>query len=118
MTTTLVAVYGTLKKGFGNHHLLQTSKFIAAGSISGHRLYQSGIPYVVCDATSPYTVAVEVYEVSPATLERLDSLEGHPDWYRREVTSVQLSSGETVNAAVYKMRNQPYNTVENTSGEY
>lgn len=87
-----VAVYGTLKQGHGNHRLIQQDP-VSIGYISGHRLYQSGIPFLVKDHTSEYEVQVEIYEVDDETLQRLDRLEGHPSAYRREILSVSTDEG-------------------------
>lgn len=115
---TTVAVYGTLKSNYGNNVLLAAADHAADGTISGHRLYQSGIPYVVQDDTSPYDIQVEVYNVTDAELASLDRLEGHPEWYKREITPVLTEAGFIVQAYVYKMAEQPRGTTENTSGVF
>lgn len=84
-----VAVYGTLKQGFGNHRLLQHVECAGEGVVSGHRLFQSGIPFLVKDKSSDYDVKVELYEVDDQTLASLDRLEGHPSAYCREVLGVK-----------------------------
>jgi len=112
-----IAVYGTLKSGYGNSRLLQNCTLVGTGHIQGHRLYQSGIPYVVKDDTSDYSIEVEVYKVPSTELDSIDSLEGHPRWYRREPTEVVLADG-TVLAEIYKVQEAPQGTKENTSGVY
>lgn len=82
--TYIVFVYGTLKKGFGNHRLLQDSEFIKEESFTGKfELISDGmLPYLVKrDFTT--TVHGELYKVNKETLKRLDRLEGHPDFYKR-----------------------------------
>ncbi len=106
MQTIKVAVYGTLKKGRGNDWLLTGAKYIGAGTTTDKFLLTArGIPYtfkVSPEVELPTSnVAVEVYEVSQAELHNLDGLEGHPDWYRREKTTIALSTGHTVNAWLY-----------------
>ena len=66
----LVAVYGTLKRGYSNHTLLHGADFIADKPGVGKN------------------VKVEVYLVDKDTLEALDMLEGHPDWYERKQKNV------------------------------
>ena len=84
----IVAVYGTLKKGYGNHRLLESSTFIGSGD-------------------------VEVYDCNAFEMYDLDLLEGHPRFYKRELTEVKVN-GESVSAWVYFVPdNQNYN-----SGEY
>lgn len=112
--THTVAVYGTLKQGFGNHRLIQQDP-IAIGKVSGHRLYQSGIPFLVEDATSEYDVQVEVYEVDDEKLQSLDWLEGHPSCYCRKQLQVETED-DTITAWVYQY---PHPVgVENTTGIY
>jgi gamma-glutamylcyclotransferase (GGCT)/AIG2-like uncharacterized protein YtfP len=43
----------------------------------------------------------EVYGVNEAILARLDLLEGHPDWYRRELIPVRLFNGQIIDAWIY-----------------
>lgn len=85
---SLVFVYGTLKKGFSNHRLLAGSEYLGtAQTVEKYAMYTTGTPIVLKDeAVSP--IHGELYRVNEATLVALDSLEGHPDWYRREEISI------------------------------
>ncbi len=94
----MVAVYGTLKRGRGNHRLLQNSKYIGEfltrkkypmivrGSIPfvGH-----GFEFLGLDKEVGHNIVVQVYEVDCDTLKLLDALEGHPNWYYRDVVELQ-----------------------------
>ena len=99
--THTVFVYGTLRRGQWNHHLLDSSKFVGmARTKKRYALYGSGVPYL--SRTKALTqVAGEVYAVDDGTLERLDELEGHPKWYRREQAGVVLDGGEELLAWIY-----------------
>lgn len=90
----LVFVYGTLKKGFSNHRLLAGSEFLgAAQTVGKYAMYSTGTPIVLKnEAVSP--IHGELYRVGEATLVALDSLEGHPDWYRREEVEVAVDGEE------------------------
>ena len=78
-----VACYGTLRPGFGNNRLLVDSEHIGTGkTIEKYTLRASGIPFVSKDPL--HSVVVDVYKVDEPTLKNLDSLEGHPEWYKRE----------------------------------
>lgn len=77
-----IFVYGTLKRGFGNHRLLETSRLIGEDSIRG-LLINFGLPGVI---EGEGTVQGEVYEVDADVLARLDRLEGHPHFYERTTT--------------------------------
>jgi len=97
----LVAVYGTLKKGFGNNYLLRNSTFIGKGvTKKKFPMVASGIPYVLKEEGKGHFIDIELYAVSDTTLKDLDSLEGHPTWYKREVTDV-LVKGKTYSAWLY-----------------
>ena len=80
----LVFVYGSLKKGFHNHHILVDggAKFIAKDSIKGRMHNLGRFPCVV---KGDDVIHGEVYSVNRATMARLDMLEGHPHFYRREL---------------------------------
>jgi gamma-glutamylcyclotransferase (GGCT)/AIG2-like uncharacterized protein YtfP len=113
-----IAVYGTLRAGYGNHSLISNSDFIGSGLTNNlHTLTASGIPFVEKNGGTS-RVRVEVYAVSTREeLERLDSLEGHPSWYRREDEEITLDSGEVVTAQIYFNSSSKGNTVIN-SGDY
>lgn len=83
----LVMVYGSLRKGLHNHYLLEGSESVGTEVItSGYRMVSlGGFPALLratADRETP--IVTEVYKVTPQTLLILDSLEGHPDWYKRE----------------------------------
>lgn len=84
-----VFVYGTLKKAHGNHRLLKGSKYLGTGLTKNrYVMYEDGIPYV-SKSFSLTNISGELYEVSGATLDSLDMLEGHPIWYKREKTIIK-----------------------------
>ncbi|WP_289131820.1 gamma-glutamylcyclotransferase family protein [uncultured Spongiibacter sp.] len=74
--TTNVGVYGTLKRGFHNHDVLGNSPLIDDGWIRGLSLYDLGPFPGARRATYESLIYVEVYAVSPSTLQALDELEG------------------------------------------
>lgn len=87
-----VFVYGTLKRGFWNHHFLETSAFLGnAVTLERFALYVETIPFVV-KGQSVSRISGEVYKVEEKQLALLDKLEGHPHWYRREQTPVLLDT--------------------------
>lgn len=99
--TTFVFVYGTLRKGFGNHSLLRTARFLGpARTRKPYAMYADRVPYVVRgEDVTPITG--EVYEVNNRTLRSLDRLEDHPHWYQREPVAVLLEDGSDVIAWMY-----------------
>lgn len=85
-TPLIVAVYGSLKRGFYNHHLLQHSAFLADGTVDGYAMYSLGsYPMVIRGRGA---ISVELFDIDQATLARLDRLEGFPHYYGREVVTV------------------------------
>lgn len=90
----LVFVYGTLKKGFSNHRLLASSELLGvAQTVKKYAMYSTGVPIVV-KGEEVSRIHGELYRVDETTLVYLDSLEGHPDWYRREEVDVFVEDQE------------------------
>ncbi len=94
----LVFVYGTLLSGEGNHGLLARARRL--GSATTHADYElfdvGGYPGMVVGGRT--SIRGEVYGVDDVILSRLDTLEGHPDYYQR--TTMQLADGRDVQAYV------------------
>jgi gamma-glutamylcyclotransferase (GGCT)/AIG2-like uncharacterized protein YtfP len=104
-----VAVYGSLKEGFGNHRLLSDSRLIGKGVTEDHlTMYSLGsFPCITSKPIAP--INVEVYEVDDITLNRLDSLEGHPTFYRRREVPIKITdpgNTDTVKAWIYFINNE------------
>jgi gamma-glutamylcyclotransferase (GGCT)/AIG2-like uncharacterized protein YtfP len=96
-----VFVYGTLKRGHGNHGLLNGSRFVGAAVLFGEFvLLDSGFPVCV-EQPHGAPVAGEVYEIDGATLQRLDHLEGEGSMYHRQLRTVVYEHGGADVAAVY-----------------
>ena len=104
----VVAVYGTLKKGFNNHPLMSGARFICNAVTADDNytmtVYPGGLFPIVAMSKSRDAgkVAVEIYEVDKETLDTLDVLEGHPEFYRREkVTFTSDKDGQLIIAWMY-----------------
>ena len=86
MKSRLVFVYGTLKRGHGNHCVLGASKFVCdAVTTAKYILVDCGFPYLIVPEELPEAykkpetarVGGEVYEVTDeAVMASLDRLEG------------------------------------------
>jgi gamma-glutamylcyclotransferase (GGCT)/AIG2-like uncharacterized protein YtfP len=76
--STLVFVYGTLKRGGSNHHYLAGQTLIGtARTVAGFTLYSLGdYPGLVAEATAAEGVSGEIWAVDAACLASLDILEG------------------------------------------
>jgi len=96
-------VYGTLRKGYGNHRFLNDERvrFLGRGETAEkYAMYCVGIPFVTKEKQVS-KIKGEVYEVPEDVLSRIDSLEGHPYAYRRELTEVVLEDGQKLTAWIY-----------------
>jgi gamma-glutamylaminecyclotransferase len=112
----LVFVYGTLRNGCGNHYLLEFSKLIGMAKTKiRYALYADGIPFLSrCSAI--FQVTGEVYSVNQVTFMRLDQLEGHPDFYKRDIVEVVMQDGTELKAWIYFHDTVRGNLIE--SGDY
>ncbi|KAJ1694684.1 hypothetical protein LUZ63_011382 [Rhynchospora breviuscula] len=105
---TLVFTYGTLKRGFSNHKLIQSLIHSNHASFVGPAATSSPIPLVCGPYRVPfllnlssgrsdeiYPVSGELYSVSPLGLARLDELEGvSKGHYERFPLKVRVVKGE------------------------
>lgn len=85
-----VAVYGTLKRGFENSHLLDSALFLGTDSLDSIVLYDLGA-YPGARRGKSDGIEVEIYAVACEMLQALDQLEEFdPEYprsglYRREI---------------------------------
>lgn len=106
----LVFVYGSLKKGHWNHHVLGDSVLVGtAVTKEAFVLTDCGFPYAIeskhartaTESLTERPIVGEVYHItSEATLARLDALEGvRSNHYNRNIAMVEMDTGEV--EAVY-----------------
>ena len=88
----LIAVYGTLKQGGSNYYsYLMDSKYIGEGeTYNKYPLIIEGLPYLLSKKGKGHNVEVDVFLVDSRTLKTIDSLEGHPHWYKRQRTPIEI----------------------------
>lgn len=109
---TNVFVYGTLKKGYGNHILLEESKYLGKYNTEPEFTMHSLRAFPAVLPFGNTSIKGEVYEVDSDTFKRLDRLEGYPSLYER----IQIPT-EYGDAWVYIMNSvRDINVVE--SGEW
>jgi gamma-glutamylcyclotransferase (GGCT)/AIG2-like uncharacterized protein YtfP len=83
---SLVAVYGTLKRGQANHHWLAGARFLGRCLLRGLTLHNLGpYPMAVPASDQEPVVHAELYGLPPGGLERLDQLEDYPQEYDRRL---------------------------------
>jgi gamma-glutamylaminecyclotransferase len=93
-----VFVYGTLKQGFANHHLLPSSRFVGVCRTTDRWPLVIGgdwfSPILIDDRDSGCEVTGELYSMDDSSLEFLDDLEGlsAPYGYTRIAISVDITS--------------------------
>ena len=81
-------VYGTLKRGMGNQHYLQRCTFQRQASAFGILLHLGGYPGFIPETTG-MSISGELWTIpDEKALERLDALEGHPNYYTRQRISI------------------------------
>ena len=84
---SLIFVYGTLKRGGSNHHLMAGQQFLGeARTPPGFRLYElGGHPGMIVKSDDRTGVTGEVWSVDDACLTQLDILEGLVEGIYRRV---------------------------------
>lgn len=104
-----VMVYGSLKKGFGNHHLLSRSEFVgnAVTKDSHFSMISLGsFPGVFDEGSNK--IKGEVYFVDEMTLRSLDRLESEGSFYSRREYPMVLSDGTELDCFIYILLDKPY----------
>lgn len=106
----VIGVYGTLRKGGHNHHLLHGAEYILSMHLSGYRMYSCGGFPVVFKEGKDYKggIEIEVYRVSDAELQAIDRLEGHPEWYQRVVIGNLSITDTPDDLSIYIMGDESY----------
>jgi len=100
----MLFVYGSLKKGFDNHHLLSqyTKRIGKAITVSKFGMFEDSFgnyPYLI--PVAQMRIHGELYEIRRRELlEKLDRFEGCPDYYERKKILVKTHRG-TTRASVY-----------------
>jgi gamma-glutamylaminecyclotransferase len=76
---TKVAVYGSLRKGFGNHGRLLGATFVGeTTTVQSFSMYSlGGFPFVQLNGAEVGPVTVEIYDCNADQLRSLDQLEGY-----------------------------------------
>ena len=99
-------VYGSLKKGFDNHKLLQryAKRVGKASTVGKFAMYEDSFgnyPYLVKEPITK--VMGELYEIKrKELLDRIDEFEGAPEYYQRKRIKVKTHKG--VNLAFAYLR--------------
>jgi len=90
-------VYGSLKKGFDNHKLLEkyAKRVGKASTVGKFAMYEDSFgnyPYLVIEPVSK--VMGELYEIKrKELLDKIDEFEGAPEYYQRKKIKVKTHKG-------------------------
>lgn len=101
-----VFVYGTLKRGFSNNRLLDTSEFITTATMNQVKMLNIGAFPGVVEAPESQ-VQGELWEVPESALGSLDALEGYSEaseeysLYLRREGVVETPEGSLVACVFY-----------------
>lgn len=100
----LLAVYGTLRRGFYAHGLLlrNGAEFVCKGVVKGYRMYivwWDTFPIAVWTGDESDAIVVEVYNLPDDAIEVFDDYEG--PIYAREPVVVNGCNGKSINAQMY-----------------
>ena len=109
-----VFVYGTLKRGYGNNALLQENGSIFIKTTIPARPLFDLVDLGHFPGLIPgfFYVQGELYNVSEEIIQRLDWLEGHPDFYYRQTIMIQGPNSTPLEAETYFIRNIRYPPIE------
>lgn len=98
-----VFVYGTLKRGYGNHVILRNSQFIGEGHTipDSFSLIDGGFPWAIPNSGT-FHIKGELYLVEDQrTMHNLDSLEGVPHLFDRYNIEIRTEDGSDFDAIMY-----------------
>lgn len=107
-----VFVYGTLKRGYGNHRLLEKASFVGNATIKGFVMFDMGaFPGIM---SGKGIIHGELYNINDSILESLDRLEGYNSMYPErglynKTTTKAILDTRKVDSLVYVVNN-PYST--------
>ena len=99
----LLFVYGSLRRGFPNHYMLENSVYLGEFSTTDTYIMigtrSKAFPYIikegVIDCAIPTQIVGELYDVEPNAINRIDALEGHPHTYNRQLITVTNDTKNT-----------------------
>jgi len=114
-----IFVYGTLRRGFGRHRVLQRlrARYAGEGTIEGE-LYRLGeFPGARKSSQASSRIVGEVYQPqNPKRAFRVQDLDR--GLFRREPAEVSLQNGGRVTAWVYWLKRAPWLPTRIPSGDY
>lgn len=98
----LVFVYGTLKRGQDNHHLLEKANYIGKAHTLQPKWQMFSLGAFPGVVEGDKEIYGEVYQVGFNGMNSLDHLEGHPSFYERKLVDVGIYGGKKGDECVSK----------------
>lgn len=110
-----IAVYGSLKRGFGNHFFLQKSRFLTTTNTKDSIFMLNSFgAFPAVTKNGKFKIQVEIYEINKKTLNTLDDLEGNGIFYKREIFEFE----DGAKAWMYCLLNEKHKFLPNHYGVY
>ena len=106
----LVFVYGSLKKNFDNHHIIEKAKYkCKAKTVKRFDMFEencANYPYLLKRTTvKSHNIKGELYEIyRDDILNELDRFEDAPNYYERHTIKVKIYDGTIKKADAYFMK--------------
>jgi len=95
-------VYGTLKEGHRNNHLLTAARLVGpAVTLKRYAMRCVGFPHITPDPDG-FPVMGELYAINGATLMQLDHLESEGRLYDRRRVQLRLATGRFAWGFIYE----------------
>lgn len=122
--TTLLFVYGTLKKGYGNNYHLGNARFMGSAISEDNDYVMQDIGFPILWQDKPEAlftgqVVGEIYQINPKQLASCDHLEANGHMYTRKERTFKITKrgGMVVTAWVYLWnRDKDHDQVEPVNG--
>jgi len=108
--TKLIFVYGSLKQGFSNHHIIEKATYQGrAQTKKRYGMFQeenANYPYLINKCSPKYHhIEGELYEIqSDDILKQIDKFEDAPEYYQRETIDIKIADGKIKKAQSYFLR--------------
>ena len=110
-----VMVYGTLKRGHGNHRLLEGCPHVGDTTLTGYDMYSLGGFPGIKDGEG--LIEVETYEINPLVLKLLDGLEGYRSGHPQHSMYIRRDLGDETYIYIYNGHVNPEDLLdENENG--
>lgn len=117
MSNVNMFVYGSLKRGYPNHRLLESCMISCKQATIKGTLYDIKLGFPALQLKGNYTIKGELAQIDERVLPYFDHFEGVPRFYQREETDVNVD-GKTVKAYVYTMKILPANSSIIKNGQW